>query len=108
MDEKHSPGPWTVDEIGGNAVLAADDETVCRCHWSTSSDPGPKADAEELEMSRRWNADARLIAQAPAMLALLREAAGECTESNWACDKGQCCHPRIAALLAAIDGKATP
>ncbi len=59
----HSPGPWTVYATG-DEILAADDVVVARKHWGVH---------EENGTAERWKADARLIAAAPEMLALLKE-----------------------------------
>lgn len=59
MSAKHSPGPWTWDEDEGE-VVAADERVVIY--------------ANAQEPFDQYRADMQLIAAAPEMLALLREA----------------------------------
>lgn len=84
-DEKHSPGPWKWDRDSSGYLIDANDI--------------PVISGQEWEIPN--DADARLIAAAPEMLALLREAGGwYCGEMN-----GVDTRKAIAALLDRIDGK---
>lgn len=58
----HSPGPWRAD---GPYVVDADGNTIHQQHWSQSGEP---------EMDGRGDTDARLIAAAPTLLAMLKRA----------------------------------
>lgn len=86
-----------------------------RSHYSTAfrdaGDPGLVIVTQIAHMittarldGARWNEGAVEIKQErDELLAALRESVAECTEANWACDKGQCSHPRGRALLDRID-----
>ena len=62
---KHTPGPWRAEGWRGMVVNAADGSTILAM-------PGGSYGAGETEL----NANARLIAAAPAMLAALEDIAG--------------------------------
>lgn len=88
-DEKHSPGPWSADD---RHICDARRNVVARAHWDINEADGSAA---------RWEADARLIAAAPEMLALLRELADAIGQA----DRGEPdVEDRARALLARIDG----
>lgn len=59
---KHTPGPWVVDALVDGYDIHA---PVARCHIATASDP------EMVWGAIGREADARLIAAAPEMLAAL-------------------------------------
>ena len=62
---KHTPGPWKVnaDEYGNVlGVRAANDATICQINWMIRKRGGLQAEA-----------NARLIAAAPDLLAVLKE-----------------------------------
>ena len=67
MSEKHTPGPWTVERYvdGDSLVIHSNDENRV-CFMAT---PGSWGDPAKIE------ADARLIAAAPELLAALCEVA---------------------------------
>ena len=71
----HTPGPWTIEEYGDDdapaLVIHKDTETRV-CFMAT---PGSHGDPAKIE------ADARLIVEAPTMLALIKET--RCPGGGW-------------------------
>lgn len=99
-DEKPSPGPWrwttAADDVpggrGSGVLVDATGEDVVAIDYNYG-------EGAEIDVSP---ADARLIAAAPEMVALLRDAA------NWYCGEmpdGSDRREAIRALLACIDGR---
>lgn len=89
---KHSPGPWRRDTTGGmkGDVRAANGRWVALCYGI-----GNQTGCYSEKFTRAVNdANARLIAAAPEMLALLRRVMAS----------DQRVYDEIAALLARIDG----
>ena len=92
---QHTPGPWRVqgkyleggDYGNGRRLLLAE----INSHRLGSADRVPKKDEQD--------ANARLIAKAPEMLALLQEFAGVSGSTL------EELHPRVCALLREIERK---
>lgn len=96
MSEKHSPRPWRVTENNGSAdIFDAGQCLVATVH----------PENEDLGADSYLATDARLIAAAPEMLALLRRAVATCDGVRRACHLGTCEHGDIEELIERIDGK---
>ena len=88
---EHTKGPWRVTALGHI--------TSKECRVATVGD---YTDKELLKFNKkRWDADARLIAAAPDLLAALQKALNES-----GCDGDLCCHEWHEASRSAIS-KAT-
>lgn len=99
----HSPGPWRVHDSTFDfprTIIDADGVRVCDTHDGEYS---PREDGRNWTDQPR-EANARLIAAAPEMLALLREEIHreplQCSRKNHDC--WEC---RVRALFARIDGE---
>lgn len=79
---KHSPGPWKVDERRDWLVLSAGGKAVCSVPYQDES-----------------HADARLIAEAPAMLELLKKHEWSSYDSP---NDPQACCPECGAYQSAM------
>ena len=100
---EHTPGPWTIEEYGDDdapALVIHKDSDNRICFMAT---PGSHGDPAKIE------ADARLIAAAPDMLAMLDQIAAVCTDNM-----DQNCNHRMAldfvrqvvrAAIARAEGK---
>lgn len=83
MSETHTPGPWEIGDHHFRWPSAVDvvarSRTICRVDYAMDEERG-WSDDEELE---RVKANARLIAAAPALLAVAEEVL-VIAESEWA------------------------
>jgi hypothetical protein len=87
--QEHTPGPWTYSVERGEIVLANGHSVVASFRDGT----------EPCE------ADARLIAHAPAMLAFIRKVAVRLCEHRTVCPSNDRCNPCEArAILRAVEG----
>lgn len=74
MGAQHSPGPWHVVRYGdGDSLVICLDETGNH-RVAFLATPGCRDHQERRKVWRRIKANARLIAESPAMLAALRKA----------------------------------
>ena len=75
----HTPGPWITREIGGDIYIEhqTHDIDVCRVFRPY---PIPGETSEDGEITARREANARLIASAPALLAALETIAAGNTD----------------------------
>ena len=98
---KHTPGPWGVDDAGGEApfgVFAEDGDAVCYLTENPMGGLGLREYAED-------QANARLIAAAPDLLKAAKDALESLTECGPHRSEGldcEACGESIAALRAAI------
>ena len=95
----HTPGPWTYGERVDNAVMGSD-------NWAVCFPPG--IDLDDLDGDsvkvRRWRANARLIAAAPAMLEFIRGfAVWECTLIGDINPCGECNGCRARAIVGEVE-----
>lgn len=107
MSDETSPGPWRwesecdlTEPVSEGRLLDATGAEICNFgggrQWEESAGTGPR------------EADARLIAAAPRMRELLREAMGWLGDpSAYAQDDGDDFDDRVRALLAEIDAPPT-
>jgi hypothetical protein len=78
-EAKHTPGPWEVPTASLTSVWHGD-EQVASCHWTIEcpncgdTDPDYRAGRREFDPSGVRQANARLIAAAPDLLAACRVA----------------------------------
>ena len=87
----HSPGPWT---SAGDEVVDAHGQSILGRHWSTAGEDG--YDWDTLE------ANARIAAAAPELLAMLRAMVDDGS------DDGAEVYMEARALLARIEGPQPP
>jgi hypothetical protein len=97
---KHTPGPWKGGEYPGDMTIDGPDGKrivggcgCCNSPWGVTDDA-------------ECTANARLIAAAPDMYALIERLAGGDCDGNTVWDKracGQCVHCRARAIVDAVD-----
>lgn len=88
MTTKHTPGPWAVSDVG-EVVVCATGRTLCDV-YSSPADDDAQADA-----------DARLIAAAPDLLAACEAVAATTWSRNTATIIGE----QVRAAIAKAKGK---
>lgn len=85
---KFTPGPWRFEE--SNGVIYGDHSRIL-----------------ERAGEANWTANARLIAKAPEMYALLERLGQRCSADAGKMPHGDCEFCAALALLASIDGEGT-
>lgn len=84
----HTPGPWTIDATGHDALITTRDQEVCVV-WNGGQACG------EVEAREEAYATALIINEAPAMVAMLRAVINSLTEAQ---------KVQARSILARIDG----